>query len=209
MTSRSRELAARAASAATAAALLGTLLVGCSDDEPAGAGGPTPSSSETGSESPDPSDSASPGDTDPAVEPASGPVVRSPGGSLRVPEGWVTTGSQLFTDAEREPKRPGDIEREVHGFIDVTEDDRPDEMSLDEAAREAGRAEDAQRVEDAELAGVPVFVLTKSTAFGDTSYLTGAWRDGRLVVIEFSLLGAEKADRLETIESVLASWEWA
>ena len=80
---------------------------------------------------------------------------------------------------------------------------------LDEAAREAGRSEDAQRVQDAELAGVPVFVLTKSTAFGDTSYLTGAWRDGRLVVIEFSLLGAEKADRFETIESVLASWEWA
>lgn len=204
VTMRTRDLALTLATST----LLLVGLTGCSDDPPPSpAASPSESSGSAGSAEPSPSESAEP--TEPAVEPATGPVVSTPAGSLRVPEKWTTTGSELFTDAERAPDRGRDITKDVYGFIGV-DAETAESMTLDEAAREAGRmtTTDGKRVADAELDGEPVFVITESTAFGNTEYTTGAWRDGRLVVIDIALLGAEKKDRTELVESVLASWRW-
>lgn len=205
---RSRDFALTLA----ASTLLLTGLTACSDDPPEPAPPESSSSGDAGEET-GPSESAEPTEStepaEPTVEPATGPVVSTPAGRLRVPEEWTTKGSQLFTDAERAPERGRDITKDVYGFIDV-EAETEDSMTLDQAAREvASRAtSEGKRVADAELAGEPVFVITESSEFGNTEYATGAWRDGRLVVIDFSLLGAEEEDRTALIESVLASWEW-
>ena len=154
VTMRTRDLALTLATST----LLLVGLTGCSDDPPPSpAASPSESSGSAGSAEPSPSESAEP--TEPAVEPATGPVVSTPAGSLRVPEKWTTTGSELFTDAERAPDRGRDITKDVYGFIGV-DAETAESMTLDEAAREAGRmtTTDGKRVADAELDGEPVFV---------------------------------------------------
>ena len=123
----------------------------------------------------------------------------------------MTKGSQLFTDAEREPRNDAALEKGVYGFIELDVDEVDGAMTLDQAAREAATiaTTEGKRVEDGELGGEPAFVITRNdNAFGSTDYTIGLARGDRLVVLTFSLLGSGKDDRLALIDSVLASWEW-
>ena len=188
-----------------AAALLVATLTGCSDDGDPSADPPT-STSASPSETATATEPAAP-----AVEPATGPLIREPVASVRAPEGWVTRGSQLFTDAEREPRNDAALEKGVYGFIELDADEVDGAMTLDRAARVAARiaTTDGKRVEDSELGGEPAFVFTESLkAFGSTDYTIGLARDQNLVLLNFSLLGADQRQRDAVIESVLATWEW-
>jgi hypothetical protein len=188
-----------------AAALLVAALAGCSDD-----GGPSADPPTTTPASPDETE-VSTEPPAPTVEPATGPLVREPVATVHVPEGWVTRGSQLFTDAERQPRSDAALEKDVYGLIDLDVDEVDGAMTLDRAAREAATiaTTEGKRVADSELGGEPAFVFTTSdNAFGSTDYTTGLARDDRLVVLTFSLLGSDKDDRLALIDSVVASWEW-
>ncbi len=183
-----------------------TALVGCSDDAPAAT--PEPSTSSATEAESSPTDDAT---DEPTVEPATGPVIREQVASLRVPDKWLTEGSQLFTDAEREPRNEALLEKEVFGFIDLDVDETDRALTLDQAAREAATyaTTEGKRVEDRELGGEPAFVFTESLkAFGSTYYTVGLPRDQHLVVLNFSLLGSDQRQRDAVIESVLATWEW-
>jgi len=192
-----------------ASALLLTGLVGCGDDEPGV--DPTPSTSSATESESSPTDEPSDEPAEPAVEPATGPVIRESIATLRVPEKWVTQGSQLFTDAEREPKNEALLEKEVFGFIDLDVEETDDALTLEEAAREVAPSmtTEGKRVEDGELGGEPAFVFTKSLkAFGSTEFTIGLARGQRLVLLDFSLLGGDQRQREAVIDSVLATWEW-
>ena len=78
--------------------------------------------------------------TEPAVEPATGPLIRESVASVHVPEGWVTKGGQLFTDAEREPRNDAALAKGVYGFIELDVDEVDGALTLDQAAREARRS---------------------------------------------------------------------
>ena len=180
-------------------------LAGCSDgDDPRA--DPTPSTSSPSETGSSPTDEP----TEPAVQPATGPEIRDQVATLRAPEKWVTDGAPLGADAGREPRGGAALERDVFGLIelDVDEVDRP--LTFEAAAREVASyaTTGGERVEDRELGGEPAFAFTKSSAFGDTVYTIGLARGTTIVTLDFSLLGAEKRDRLDLVESVLASWEW-
>lgn len=184
-------------------------LVGCGDEEPEVS--PTPSTSSVTETESGPTDEPSDEPTEPEVEPATGPMIREQVATVRVPETWVTQGSQLFTDAERAPKNEAMLEKQVFGFIDLDITETDDVLTLDQAARQVAVFTDIEgkRVEDAELGGEPAFVYTKSlNPFGSTEYTIGVAHDQRLVVLDFSLLGGDNRQRQAVIDSVLASWEW-
>lgn len=187
-----------------ATALLIVTLAGCGDDAPA----PTRSLSTSGSS---PSSETETEPTEPAVEPATGPVIREQVATVRAPEKWITKGSQLFTDAERAPKNEAALEKGVYGFIELDVSETDEALTLDEAAREAATfpTTEGKRVDDSELGGEPAFVITENlNGFGSTDYTIGLARGERLVVLNISLLGSAKAERMAVIDSVVASWEW-
>lgn len=190
--------------------LLLAWLAGCGDDDSSVAA-PSPSASSDSESGSSPTDEPTAEATKSEVAPATGPVIRKSVATVRVPEKWVTRGSQLFTDAEREPRNEALLEKEVFGFIDLDLYESEGALTLDEAAREVSISTDIEgkRVEDGELGGEPAFVFTKSLdAFGSTEYTIGLARGPRLVVLDFSLLGGDERQREAVIESVLATWEW-
>ena len=197
----SRDLALRLAASAT----LLTALVGCGEDAPRA--DPAPSTSSPTEAEPSPTDEAT---DEPAVQPATGPQVQKSVATVRVPETWATKNTPLGADAAREPRGEAALEREVFGLIDLEVYEAEGSPTLDQAAREAATyaTTEGKRVEDEELGGEPAFVITDSSAFGNTEYTTGLARDGAYVWLTFSLLGADKRDRQDLIDSVVATWEW-
>lgn len=202
MKTRSRDVALGLATTT----LLLTGLVGCTDDSDPRAD-PTPSADSPSETDTGPTDEP----TEPAAQPATGPQIRTSVATVRVPEKWATKNTVLDADAAREPTTENALERDVFGLIDVEIYDAEGTPTLDDAAREAASyaTTEGQRVEDGELGGEPAFVFTSSlSAFGSTEYTTGLARDGSYVWLTFSLLGSDKGERQDLIDSVVASWQW-
>lgn len=202
MLTDSRDLVLRLA----AATLLLSGLVGCGDDsEPGASPASSPGSPSTSESETEPVDEP----TEPEVEPAAGPQITESVATVRVPETWSTRNPPLG-DAAREPQGNAQLERDVFGFIALEVYEAEGSPTLDGAAREAATyaTTEGRRVADGELGGEPAFVITESSAFGNTEYTIGTARDGSYVWLNFSLLGSDKPARQSLIDSVLASWEW-
>lgn len=185
-------------------ALLTTLLLGgCGEDpEPEPAPGPSGSASEP----------SGTGQTEPAVAPATGPVMETEHAVLHVPADWRLADSGIGFTGLAEPR-----ELDVAGSrLRVATLPLAGSESFDRLVRLIGdgdplgvAVEEAADSREVEIAGRPVFHLEGEGEFEHVD-VYGLAVGGDLVVLQFALPagGPAKAEREELIGSVLASVEW-
>lgn len=174
------------AAAGCAAALL---LAGCQDD-------PGPETGPTGSESA-PQESTTP--TEPAVEPATGPLVRFKQFQVHLPDGWKVD-RKFFTLTYTRDRGSFDLLNISVMSTSAT--------NVTQLARSVLRSssQELRRVDDSEVAGEPAFHLVGTALRGEHDQY-GVIRGGQSIRFMFELDGS-KAKRQELIDSVLASIEW-
>lgn len=207
----------RRTAAATTALLAALALTGCSGDEPAAGQDPSgaaSASSDAGATPADPSSgtseptSAPPASADgePGVVPASGPVLSSDAGTLRVPKGWGSIDESGLSVSARAPKG-----LTIVGFGSVPAADVATLDTLENAAKVTSfKAEEVRIQPRREVQGVELYHLVGPELVGGRLDQFGTIYEGQQVTITVvTPYSTPRARREALIDSVLASLEWA
>ena len=181
-----------------AAVLTGSLLLGgCQGEAEPEAADSTPTS--------DPGRPTEDASTGGAVAPATGPRVSTRNVTVRLPPGWVVD----YQGAERSSALD---RRAMSGGFFLSQSRHVGSADLDRQAASTKRSMSyspplPERREDLSVDGVRGFVFAGRVGDGSYAYEFGAVNDGVSVSMTF-FFDVPEERALETIASIMASWQW-
>jgi hypothetical protein len=191
---------------AAALAALAVVLAGCGDDgtpsaEPSDSSGTTASSPTSPSESPDAS-----------ATPAAGKAMKGPSYTARAPEGWkVEARDNALSGLVIASKSKED--GSLVGMISIADGPAFVEDTNAQLARELVRSSEFQRppkvLEDLRIDGVEVYQVAGKVDEFDYTIQLGTIFEENLVEVRIESYQLSPQEMRETLESVLASWQWA